>query len=715
MSTRRFFVVTGIAFLGILMAFFCFRTDLVKAGFGTSLLRSLFVPPTVSAPATRPSALSLTGNNSDTPSRERDKPSTSFLRRHLPWLQRITSSLHSIPLLPVSPPTPVLPTRYSLSGRVTGISGTIILRTNDNDTVSISPGQPALFTFARSIPNGSVYHVAIEQVPPGQHCSLSHQANGTIQGRNVMDIYVACAPLSQILPVLQEGTGGGGGSIINTAADPVIPTRYTIGGSISGLDGMIVLQNNSGDNLSLSSDGAFTFATTVLDGGTYAITLLSQPADQTCVITFGSGTVSHTDVSAVRVTCTDNLIVPTISLGSITKVFGDAAFTPSPTSDSPGTFTYSTDDVSVATVAGTTVTIVGVGSTTITAIQAAAGAYTSGSVTTTLSIARATPNLVFDAITKTYGDASFALSVTSTSPASFTYTSGSSTIALITGETVTIVGAGTATLTASQATSSNYTAASATTTLTINRATPSISFNDITKTYGDAPFTLSSISNSPGSISYICTDAGIATIVSDVATIVGAGTTTITLTQATSTNYMAFSQIANLFVQTIAPTISLSPIVKYITSGPFTPSPTSTSSGLFTYASSNASVATASGDTVTLTGVGTTVLTANQAAAGNYRSGSATTTLRVYANECITGPCFNGGICTPNLDSFQCSCEAPFSGSLCELSDANCSPDSPGQCLNGGACMPTVFGGECACAACWMGAQCDEYDSITCA
>ncbi len=69
------------------------------------------------------------------------------------------------------------------------------------------------------------------------------------------------------------------------------------------------------------------------------------------------------------------------------------------------------------------------------------------------------------------------------------------------------------------------------------------------------------------------------------------------------------------------------------TSAPFTlTQPTSNSTGAFTYTSSNTSVATISGTTVTITGVGVSTITAVQAAAGSYASGSITATLNVGYN-----------------------------------------------------------------------------------
>ncbi len=63
---------------------------------------------------------------------------------------------------------------------------------------------------------------------------------------------------------------------------------------------------------------------------------------------------------------------------------------------------------------------------------------------------------------------------------------------------------------------------------------------------------------------------------------------------------------------------------------PFTlTAPTSNSSGAFTYTSGNTAVATISGSIVTVVGVGNAVITANQAAAGGYATGSITAQLVV--------------------------------------------------------------------------------------
>jgi hypothetical protein len=79
---------------------------------------------------------------------------------------------------------------------------------------------------------------------------------------------------------------------------------YTIGGTVSGLSGTVVLNDNGGDALSLTANGPFTFPTSVLTGSSYNVTVASAPAGQTCAVSNGSGTVGSGSVTTVVVTCT---------------------------------------------------------------------------------------------------------------------------------------------------------------------------------------------------------------------------------------------------------------------------------------------------------------------------------------------------------------------------------------------------------------------------
>ncbi|WP_052810624.1 hypothetical protein [Variovorax paradoxus] len=111
------------------------------------------------------------------------------------------------------------------------------------------------------------------------------------------------------------GGGGGGGAGSNGFLPIVSPpppsppppapaaTSFTIGGTVSGLAGTVVLRNNDKDNLELMADGAFVFATSVVGGNPYSVTVAQQPEGQTCAVSAAQGTVASANVSDVRVVC----------------------------------------------------------------------------------------------------------------------------------------------------------------------------------------------------------------------------------------------------------------------------------------------------------------------------------------------------------------------------------------------------------------------------
>ena len=95
--------------------------------------------------------------------------------------------------------------------------------------------------------------------------------------------------------ILAACSGGGGG----TTSTPT----YTISGTVSGLSGSLVLQDNGGDDLTISANGSFTFATPLASGASYVVTQFSQQfPNQTCTITNDQNTVGG-NVSNVAVDC----------------------------------------------------------------------------------------------------------------------------------------------------------------------------------------------------------------------------------------------------------------------------------------------------------------------------------------------------------------------------------------------------------------------------
>ena len=79
---------------------------------------------------------------------------------------------------------------------------------------------------------------------------------------------------------------------------------YTIGGTVTGSSGTVVLQDNGGDTLSVPASGPFTFATALAAGATYSVTVSASPTGQACTTAAATGTVATANITTITITCT---------------------------------------------------------------------------------------------------------------------------------------------------------------------------------------------------------------------------------------------------------------------------------------------------------------------------------------------------------------------------------------------------------------------------
>ncbi len=323
-----------------------------------------------------------------------------------------------------------------------------------------------------------------------------------------------------------------------------------------------------------------------------------------------------------------------------------------PTSNSLGAWSYTSSNLSVATVSGGTLNILSVGTSTITATQAASGEYDSVSKTTTLTVNGAAPTIgLFAAISRPLDQGAFTITApTSNSAGAWSYTSSNVAVATTNGTTFTPVSTGTTTITATQAANWNWAAATVTTTLTVTGGTPTLgAFNDLTLTLGSiAQVTLiPPTSNSSGSWSFSTSNPAVATISGSQLIPIAVGTATITATQAASGNFGAVTKTMTLRIQGGPPTLGaftgLTAALQPFAANTLTITPPiSTSNGTWTFVSSDPTVASVSGNIATLLKIGTTTITATQAASGNFgASNPVTTSLTVTGASPSLGPWSN--------------------------------------------------------------------------
>lgn len=247
-----------------------------------------------------------------------------------------------------------------------------------------------------------------------------------------------------------------------------------------------------------------------------------------------------------------------------------------------------------------------------------------------LTINPAVQTITFPPITtKTFGDASFALSATGGASGNpVIYASSNTAVADVVGNTVQINGAGTCMITASQAGNANYLAATdVSQSFTVNQASQTISFGTLaSKLITDIPFTLNATGGASGNpIIYVSSNPSVANISGNTVTIMGAGTTTITASQSGNSNYQAAIDVSqNLVVNLLSQTITFNALSsKLITDPPFQLNASGGASGNpVLFSSSDIAVASVTGNTVTINGPGVTTITASQAGNAIYEAAS---------------------------------------------------------------------------------------------
>ncbi|PJZ54196.1 hypothetical protein [Leptospira adleri] len=175
-------------------------------------------------------------------------------------------------------------TPESIGGSVVGLTGTgLILTNNGKDTINISSN--GTFVFNEKIAGSSSYNVTVKQNPfsPAQICSVSN-GSGIVFSQPITNIQVICSVVG-----------------------------FNVKGTVTGLNGTgLTLQNNGSDSTAISADGSFSFATKVVNGGTYNVTVSQNPSSlsQTCSVSNGTGLIAGADITNVAITCsTDSFTV----------------------------------------------------------------------------------------------------------------------------------------------------------------------------------------------------------------------------------------------------------------------------------------------------------------------------------------------------------------------------------------------------------------------
>jgi hypothetical protein len=371
--------------------------------------------------------------------------------------------------------------------------------------------------------------------------SVSKATDANYQSATSAGVSITIAKATQTITFTQpDATTYGAGPITLSAAS-------SAGLTVSFASGTLTVCTVSGSSVTILTAGTCTITASQAGSSNY-LAATSVPR---------SFTISKASQAALTA-------VPSTSSATY-RATPAATLTLSATGGSgSGAVTYTSDTLSVCTVSGSTVTILAAGTCTVSAAKASDTNYLSAtSDPVSITVAKAAQSITFTApTTKTYGTAPFAISATSSAGLTVTFTSDTTEICTVSGSSVTILAAGTCTITASQAGSSNYDAAldlarsftiskASQATLTVVPATTSSTYDPTTP----VTIALSALGGSgDGALTYAASTLTICTVTESTVTILAAGTCTVSVSKATDANYQSATS-AGVSILVTAPSL----------------------------------------------------------------------------------------------------------------------------------------------------------------
>lgn len=189
---------------------------------------------------------------------------------------------------------------FQITVRVSGLVGSGLVLNLNSGRETITANADGNYQFSTAFTTGQDFALTIQSQPvlPSQTCSVSG-GTGVVGYGNIATIIVNCDPL-----------------------------RYTLGGTISGLDGIGFTLTNSYDGSTLPvavASGTFAFTQTYEAGTPYNVTVATQPNHpvQDCLISNGSNTFPANNVTTIAIICTSTaypieITAIGISSGSLT-------------------------------------------------------------------------------------------------------------------------------------------------------------------------------------------------------------------------------------------------------------------------------------------------------------------------------------------------------------------------------------------------------------
>lgn len=379
----------------------------------------------------------------------------------------------------------------------------------------------------------------------------------------------------------------------------------------AGTDSVTAQVLPAGTPLTASSDQPWLTITAVT-GGTIAFTFQAN--------TSTGSRVAHITVLGLVVTVTQKgLTAQTITFRALSnQVFGAPPFIVGATASSGLPVNFASTTPSVCTVSGAMVTLAAVGVCTIQATQSGSATYAAAApVTQSFNVKQASQTITFGPLPgQTYGVPPFTVGATASSGLPVSFASNTMTVCSVSDVTVTLAGAGTCTIQATQAGDGDYAAARAVKqSFRVTKASQTIVFEALPSvSLGTPPFTLAATASSGLAVAFKSQTTRLCTVSGTTLTLVLVGTCSIQATQAGNAGFLAAPSVSQSFQVTQgSQTITFLPLPdQALGSPPFDVSATASSGLAVSFTSKTTRICTVSGIAVTLVSAGTCTIQAAQ-------------------------------------------------------------------------------------------------------
>jgi hypothetical protein len=318
----------------------------------------------------------------------------------------------------------------------------------------------------------------------------------------------------------------------------------------------------------------------------------------------------------------------TLALANSGLTYGKTATLEASLGSGTGVVTYSVDNSMACSITANKITALsGTGSCIVTVNKEADANYESATTTATITLNKAVQTASLGSAELLFGKTLTLDATTGVGSGDVTYSVDNAMACDVKADKVTaLTGSGRCVITLTKAADANYAAVKTTATITLKKATQSVTIGNAELMFGKTLTLDSTTGIGTGAVKYSTTSKASCSLKdAEVTALTGTGSCEITLTKAADSNYEAASAIATILLTKQAQTLSV-PDAQLTYGSLIKLKPLSGNGvGAISYTSDNTHVCSIKSNEVTaLTGTGSCVITVSKAADSNYEAVSTT-------------------------------------------------------------------------------------------